>query len=345
MGLLLFFFGVVYFFGQMLLPFFAGLVIAYLLDGMVKIMTRYSIPRMLAVIIVFLGFLLLMFFGFFWLVPMLIKQVTQLVQQLPSMISEAQMHLLQLPEKYPHLVSEEQIQEVISALRAEVAQLGQQILSISVASVVGLITILVYLIIVPLLVFFFLKDKDLLLAWFTRFLPRERSLAVQVWEDVNIQISNYVRGKTWEIIIVWGVTFIVFSFLGLQYSVLLSLAVGLSVLIPYIGAAVVTVPIALVAYFQWGFGSEFVWVLVAYAIIQAIDGNVLAPLLLGEVVNIHPVGIVAAIFIFGGLWGFWGVFFAIPLATLVQAVIRAWPRVDYLSKKPAVDPPPDSQEV
>ncbi len=344
-GLLLFFFGVVYFFGQMLLPFFAGLIIAYLLDGMVKLMTKYGLPRLLAVILVFLGFMLIMFFSFFWLVPMLIKQVTQLVQQLPSMISEAQMHLLELPERYPQLVSQEQIQEVISALRTEVAQLGQQILSISVASVVGLITILVYLIIVPLLVFFFLKDKEMLLAWFTRFLPRERSLAVQVWEDVNRQISNYIRGKTWEIIIVWAGTFAVFAFFGLQYSVLLSLAVGLSVLIPYIGAAVVTVPIALVAYFQWGFGSEFVWILVAYAIIQAIDGNVLAPLLLGEVVNIHPVGIVAAIFVFGGLWGFWGVFFAIPLATLVQAVIRAWPRAEDMEKKQVIEPPPDSGQV
>ncbi len=335
-------FGIVIFLGQMLIPFFAGLIIAYLLDGVVSQMTRYGLPRLLAVILVFLGFMLVLFFTFFWLVPMLIKQITQLVQQLPAMISEAQRLLLQLPERYPHLISQEQIHEFIAAIRGEVTHLGQRILTISLASVVGLITMLVYLIIVPILVFFFLKDKYLLLNWFASFLPRERSLATQVWEDVNNQISNYIRGKTWEIIIVWIGTFIVFAFFGLQYSILLSLAVGLSVLIPYIGAAVVTVPVALVAYFQWGFGPEFVWILVAYAIIQAIDGNVLAPLLLGEVVNIHPVGIVAAILIFGGIWGFWGVFFAIPLATLVQAVIRAWPKIDDMPREPVPDVPEDT---
>ncbi len=343
MGILLFVFGIVLFLGQMLVPFFAGLIIAYLLDGLVKMMTRYGLPRLLAVILVFMGFMLALFFTFFWLVPLLIKQVTQLVQQLPAMISEAQQLLLQLPERYPHLVSEEHVQEVIAALRGEVSHLGHKILTVSVASVVGLITMLVYLIIVPLLVFFFLKDKEKILAWFAGFLPRERSMAVQVWEDVNSQISNYIRGKTWEIIIVWVCTFAVFYLFGLQYSVLLSLAVGLSVLVPYIGAAVVTVPVALVAYFQWGFGSEFVWILVAYAIIQAIDGNLLAPLLLGEVVNIHPVGIVAAILIFGGLWGFWGVFFAIPLATLVQAVMRAWPRIEEVPREAVPEPEGDAQ--
>ena len=99
--------------------------------------------------------------------------------------------------------------------------------------------------------------------------------------------------------------------------------VGLSVIIPYIGATVVTLPIALIAYFQWGWTSDFAWLMVAYLVIQALDGNVLVPLLFSEVVNLHPVAIIVAILVFGGLWGFWGVFFAIPLATLVKAVLSA----------------------
>jgi putative permease len=66
--------------------------------------------------------------------------------------------------------------------------------------------------------------------------------------------------------------------------------------------------------------------MIAYAIIQALDGNLLVPLMFSEVVNLHPVAIILAILVFGGLWGFWGIFFAIPLATLVKAVINAWPR-------------------
>ncbi len=103
-------------------------------------------------------------------------------------------------------------------------------------------------------------------------------------------------------------------------------AVGISVLIPYVGAAVVTLPIAVVAYFQWGFNSDFAYVIIAYAIIQFFDGNLLVPLLFAEMVNLHPTAIITAVLFFGAVWGIWGVFFAIPLATLIHAVINAWPR-------------------
>ena len=108
-------------------------------------------------------------------------------------------------------------------------------------------------------------------------------------------------------------------------GMLLAVVVGLSVIIPYIGATVVTFPVLLVGWFQWGWGGEFITLTVAYLVIQALDGNVLVPLLFGEVVSLHPIAIIVAILVFGGLWGFWGVFFAIPLATLVNAIMRAWP--------------------
>ncbi|MEO1884404.1 MAG: AI-2E family transporter, partial [Methylococcales bacterium] len=118
-----------------------------------------------------------------------------------------------------------------------------------------------------------------------------------------------------------------FSIIGLNYSMLLAVFMGLSVIIPYVGATLVTVPVLGVALFQWGFSSEFIYAAVAYSIIQAIDGVVLVPLLFSEAVNIHPIAIIVAILFFGGIWGMWGVFFAIPLATVVQAVLTAWPKV------------------
>jgi putative permease len=116
------------------------------------------------------------------------------------------------------------------------------------------------------------------------------------------------------------------SLLGLNYAALLGLIVGLSVLIPFIGAAVVTVPVALVGIIQFGWSWDLAWVLVAYTAIQFLDGNVLVPLLFSEANDLHPIAIILAILVFGGLWGFWGIFFAIPLATLVKAIYNAWPR-------------------
>jgi len=311
--------------GEMLVPVLVGIIIAYLLDGLVEKSRQLGAPRLSAVVLVFILFLTFLVFAILWLMPRLWGQLTQLVAQLPVIIASGQDLLLQLPEKYPSLFSEQQVTDLIASIRGEITALGQQVLSLSVASVFGLITLMVYIILVPVLAFFFLKDKQRILDWFSEHLPQERPLADKVWRDVNLQISNYVRGKVWEIFIVGGVTFMTFSLMGLQYALLLATMVGLSVIVPYIGAAVVTVPVALIAWFQWGWGADFGWLLFAYGVIQALDGYLLVPLLFSEVVDLHPVAIIIAILVFGGLWGFWGVFFAIPLATLVQAVIKAWP--------------------
>jgi len=317
--------------GHMLTPVFASIVLAYLLEGIVAVLERQGWPRLVSVILVFVLFMLFVASVLLGILPMVLRQVSDLVQQLPTMLTKGQQGLMQLPERYPELVTIGQIEEVISATGREIGSYGQQILSVSLSSVVGIITVLVYLILMPLLVFFFLKDKDLIIAWFRRYLPRHRAIADTVWRDVDRQISNYVRGKFWEILVVWAASFITFSAFGLNYAMLLALLVGLSVIIPYIGASVVTLPVVLIAWFQWGWSTHFIWVTIAYLVIQALDGNVLVPLLFSEVVNLHPVAIIVAILVFGGIWGFWGVFFAIPLATLVQAILSAWPHKDMQS--------------
>lgn len=319
-------FAVVLTLGNMLAPVLASIVIAYLLEGLVGYLERRGMPRLPGVILVYLLFLLFVALVLLGVMPLVSRQITELVQQLPNMISEGTDALTALPEKYPDLVTAAQIDELIAAIRSEVVTFGQHVVSWSLASVVGVITILVYLILMPLLVFFFMKDKNLILNWFRHQLPRHRGIAGTVWRDVDRQISNYVRGKAWEILIIWGASYVAFYAFGLKYAMLLSLLVGLSVIIPYIGATIVTFPVLLVAWFQWGWSSEFAWLTATYGIIQALDGNVLVPLLFSEVVNLHPVAIIVAILVFGGIWGFWGVFFAIPLATLVQAILTAWPK-------------------
>ena len=315
---------VIIFLGDMLAPVIASIVIAYLLQGVVNALERWKVPHLAAILSVFLGFMVLVLFLVIGLLPLLWDQLRQLFEQLPAMISWGQKELLRLPEKYPDFISEQRIMAIADMLRSELTGLGQRILSLSIASVRALIWVLVYIFLVPLLVFFFLKDKDRLFNWISRFLPQDRSLANQVWREVDHQIGNYVRGKMLEILIVWTASYITFAFLDLQFSMLISFFVGISVLIPYVGATVMTLPVAVIAYFQWGMGSEFAYAIGAYFIIQLLDGNILVPLLFSEVVNVHPVAIIVAVLVFGGMFGFWGVVFAIPLATLVQAIIKAW---------------------
>lgn len=309
---------------DMLAPVFASIVIAYLLQWAINILRRYKVPHLISVAIIFIGFLALFLSLIFVLWPVVWQQSLRLVEELPAMFTRAQTLLYVLPEKFPEFISDADIEDLTANALNQLSRMAKTFLSASLASLPGIIAFIVYLFLVPLMVFFLLKDKNQIIRWVTAFLPEKKRLLKRVWLEVDDQIGNYVRGKVAEVVIVGIATYVVLAYFRMEYALLLSLLVGLSVLVPYIGAVVVTFPVVLVAFFQWGWGADFAYVLIAYSVVQALDGVLLVPLLFSEAVNLHPVGIIIAILFFGGLWGFWGVFFAIPLATLVKAVINAW---------------------
>ncbi|MCS3455584.1 AI-2E family transporter [Aeromonas rivuli] len=326
--LLLFCFAILWLFGDILAPLLVALVMAYLLEWPVSRLQRLGLGRTPATGLVLLLFLTLTVLALLGLIPTLVSQGINLAKESPAMLGHTQDYVRTLPEKYPELIDVSLVETLIDNIRQRILSGGETLVSASLSSLVNVVALLIYLILVPLMVFFMLKDKGVLLAGIRRFLPRNRTLVNRVWVEMNDQIINYIRGKVIEILIVGIATYIPFALMGLRYSVLLAVAVGFSVLIPYIGAAAVTVPVTMVALFQWGLTPEFAWLMVAYLVIQALDGNLLVPLLFSEAVNLHPVVIIIAVLVFGGLWGFWGVFFAIPLATLVKAVLNAWPKRD-----------------
>lgn len=313
--------------GDMLLPVFASIVIAYLLEGVVRRMQSHGSKRLTAVILVFCVFLAFLLFLIFGVLPLVSSQLSELFRELPRYLSQGQQLLLQLPQSYS-FVSEQQVKELVDLINREITGLGSQIVSFSFSSIPGLITLAVYIFLMPVLVFLFMKDKERIWKWFGGMLPRDRILVSQVSDEMDLQLGKYIRGKFWEIMIVGVVTYIGFAILGIKYAILLSVIIGLSVLVPYIGAAVVTIPVVMIAFFQWGWTDQFFWLVGFFGISQALDGTVLVPLLFSGLVNLHPIAIIISVLVFGGIWGVWGVFFAIPLATLVSAVFHAWPRVD-----------------
>ena len=306
------------------MPVLVAAVIAYLLDWPVSKLSNLGIARTYTTVLVVIGFIGVSILAFVGLVPVISQQSINLIRETPLIWAEGQQWLLSLPETYPDFVQTTNIQNVLEGVNDRVVVLGEQLLSASFSSLGDLGALLIYCILVPLMVFFMLKDKTVLLLNLSTLLPTERRLINQVGLEMNSQIANYIRGKVIEITIVGVVSTITFAFMDLRYALLLGVLVGFSVLIPYIGAAVVTIPVAIVALFQWGVSPDFWYLMVAYAIIQALDGNLLVPVLFSEAVSLHPVYIIIAVLFFGGLWGFWGVFFAIPLATLVKAVASAW---------------------
>jgi putative permease len=330
--------------GNILAPVLSAIVLAYLLEGLVGQLQKLKVNRKLAVGVVYVVFIASLAFALLALIPLLYQQSMTFVRNLPMWILTIGDYLRTLPEKYPALVSENFIRDFINAIDSRARDFAREAPLFFFRNLPFVFTFIIYLILIPLLIFFMLWDKEKILIWLRRFVPRERTLLNRVWSETNVQIANYIRGKFWEILIVGIVTWICFRLLGMNYAALLGTATGLSVLVPYVGATVVTIPIAIVAYVQWGFGNEFWVAMTLYFIIQTLDANVLVPILFSKVNNLHPVAIIVAVVFFGGIGGVLGVLFAIPLATLIKAILSAWPDPDAEESPAALEAPPQSEK-
>lgn len=316
---------VVYWFGSILAPLLAALVIAYTLHGPVERLEKLGLPKLAAVwmvvVVAFGGAIAVSIV----LLPLVMEQLVTIAGEAPRYVAEAEKILRTLPRRYPGYLNADQTSGLMDALQTRAASLGENVLDAILAGIPELLTMAVYAVTVPIMVFFLLKDAQKIALWFRQLLPTNRGLARQVWEDIDNHLDAYVRGKIFEILLVWLVSYAVFWGVGLNYAALLAVLNGLSVVIPYVGAMAVTVPVVAVALAQWGASMDFWTAMSAYLIVQALDANVVVPILFGNAVNIHPLAILVAIVFFGGVGGFWGIFFAIPLAAVLHSILRHWP--------------------
>jgi len=322
---LLIFFIVISFFGSVLTPFIISIIVAYLLVGMQKKIQSYNISEKVSLVITFSIFIVTGATLVIWLVPLLYTQLQAFVLDVPNLINNFRDFISELPSKFPDLVSSDQITIFFQAVSEEISAIAQNIVKTSISSIQSAITVLLYIILFPILVYFFLFDRKNIIDGCLKIIPGRRKMFTSIWAEMDIQLSNYVRGKTIEIFIVGIAAAIIFSSLGLRYSALLSVLVGLSVIIPYVGAFLVTIPVVVVGLIQFGLGTQFTILISLYLLLQALDGNLLVPIIFSETVKLHPVIIILAVFIFGSIFGFRGDFFSIPIATFIKAVWNAWP--------------------
>ena len=313
------------FFGNILLPVIVSIVIAFLLNGLLKTLVQMNLSYRLSLsitLIVFFGFYLSLFLA----LPSLGTQINNLLQNLPTIVNTFQSTLTEMNDYF----SEEDLELIFSNLSNQINSLLGSALGQLAGTISLMFNAILYAIMIPLMVFFFLKDKDQLLPLASVILPKENDFMQSVFSEMNDQLFNYVTGKFLEMIIVGSVSYALFAILGLPYAVLIAILVGLSVIIPIFGAILVTIPVVLIGLYEWGLSDNFYWLLGIYLVIQMLDGNVLVPILFSNRNNLHPVVIIIAVLFFGGIWGFWGLFFAIPLATFIKAIINSWPEPENL---------------
>lgn len=307
--------------GNTLIPFAAAAVLTYFLDGGMKRLMRWNMPRHWAFAIVFGAFVIGYFATFLVPVRLAVQQGLAMVANLPRIQAELQRAWLLLPDPPISFLPAGQRRDYLVRAIPALTDWAATLLQRGLQGLPEVTEWVVFALIIPVLVFFFLKDKDPLLEGFRRILPRDRELIDKIFQDVEDKTARYVRGTLWRILIVGISTWLAFLALGFRYAAILGLLTALSVLVPYVGALVVTLPLVVLGYDQWGMTWQLGWLAAAYAVINAVDGYVLGPTLFSIAVRLHPVTILVAVFAFGNLWGFWGLVFAIPLATLAKSFL------------------------
>ena len=325
--LILTFLLVLYFFGGLLTPFIISLIFAYLLIGLTKNLIKYGLTELVSLIISYVIFLLSGIGFLVWLIPLIFQQTQAFFIEVPVWLNNFRSFIENLVQSNQELVSSDQISSFFTEFIGRLSSISQGVLDASISGIQDTLVFSIYLIMIPVLVFFFLFDKERIVRGFLMLLPKKREMLSEVWIEIDDQLSNYVWGKGVEILIVGFAAAVIFGIMGLNYTALLSIIVGVSVLIPYVGAFLATIPVVVVAFLQFGIGFDLYMIVGLYLLLQALDGYLLVPILFSDAVKLHPVVIMLAVFVFGGIFGFWGAFFSIPLATFIKAVWNSWPSI------------------
>jgi putative permease len=313
------------FFAAILTPFIVSIVAAYLLVGLQKKIESYNVSETIAKILAFTILIIIGAVMFVWLVPLLYGQLSNFIQDVPSYYMRFINYISTMPASFPGLVDSAQISVFFEAISAELSTIAPNLVNTSVSGIQSSLSMLLYVMIFPILVYFFFFDRKKIINGCIKIIPGDRVMLSRVWMEMDTQLSNYIRGKVLEIVIVGIAAAILFASFGLKYSALLAVLVGLSVLIPFVGAFAVTIPIFIIGLIQFGLGTQFYLLIGLYLLLQFLDGNLLVPIIFSEAVKLHPLVIILAVFVFGSMFGFWGVFFSIPLATFIKAVWNSWP--------------------
>ena len=290
-------------------------------------MIKYGLTELVSLIISYVIFLLSGIGFLVWLIPLIFQQTQAFFIEVPVWLNNFRSFIENLVQSNQELVSSDQISSFFTEFIGRLSSISQGVLDASISGIQDTLVFSIYLIMIPVLVFFFLFDKERIVRGFLMLLPKKRAMLSEVWIEMDDQLSNYVWGKGVEILIVGFAAAVIFGIMGLNYTALLSIIVGVSVLIPYVGAFLATIPVVVVAFLQFGIGFDLYMIVGLYLLLQALDGYLLVPILFSDAVKLHPVVIMLAVFVFGGIFGFWGAFFSIPLATFIKAVWNSWPSI------------------
>lgn len=309
---------VLHFLGKLFLPFIIAGLIAYLLHPVINKLDDYKINKGLGVILIYLIF----FGGFGYLIyrtyPIILHQLGDLNAYLPQLTEMYEKTIYELYERTSFLP--ETFHDRLDVLIRSMEQGVEQLLGRVLGRLTEIFDLILILTILPVLVFYFLKDYVLIKNYFKKYIPiRFRPRAEVLGAAIDHSLGGYIRGQVLVSLFVGLVTLVIFHLLGIKYALLLAIIMAITNIIPYFGPIIGAVPAVAIAYTMSG--NSVVYVLIAIFSIQLVESNLLSPYIMGKSINIHPLAILFALLLGSELAGIIGMILAVPLMTIINTSV------------------------
>jgi predicted PurR-regulated permease PerM len=313
-------------FSSILLPFVAGMALAYFLDPVADWLERRGLSRMMATIVILIGFVLVFSLSLMVIIPVIFSQLNDFAQALPSYIAKLQ-ELIATPQAFlPGWLSNQfdTVKDNFSAVMSEGAGFIGTLLQQLWASGKTLLDVVSLLVVTPVVAFYILLDWDKMVAKVDSWVPRNQTETVRrLAREMDSAIAGFVRGQG-SICLILGIFYAIgLSLIGLNFGLLIGFVAGMISFIPYVGSVIGLLLSVGVAVVQ--FWPDYTWIIATAAVFfagQFIEGNILQPKLMGSRIGLHPVWLMFALFAFGAMFGFVGLLIAVPAAAVVGVLVR-----------------------
>jgi predicted PurR-regulated permease PerM len=313
---------VLWFMGNILLPFVLGAAVAYFLDPLADRLERLGLSRTMATAIITLAAILLFVIMALLVVPTLINQTANLIETAPELITR---FTAILTERFPSLLVEgSTLRTSLTGLGATIQERGGELLNTALTSAAGILNVIMLFVIVPVVAVYLLLDWDRMVAQIDTLLPRDLAPTIRrLSRDIDRTLSAFIRGMGTVCLILGAYYAIALMLVGLQFGLVVGAIAGLVTFIPYLGALIGGALAIGLALFQfWGDWLSIGLVAAIFALGQMIEGNFLTPKLVGSSVGLHPVWLLLALSVFGSLFGFVGMLVAVPIAAAIGVIAR-----------------------
>lgn len=322
------------FFSTLFGPIIAAGFLFYMLNPLVKLLMKLYVPRRMAIVLLFVLLLAAVALVFAAIIPNLIEQVTQVVDNFPGFLSELRKSstaFLNTP-----LLRRFNLTESLTQLKLDPATILRSVLSGVSNNIGGVVSsvgsVVISAITVPVMLYYFLQDGHKLIPNIQRFFPNRLNDQISdVLTKMNETISHYVAGEALELLFVGTFTGLGYLIIGMPYALLLGVVAGFMNIIPYLGPYIGLAPALIIAStISW---EQAALVCVVVVIVQQLDGNFIYPNVVGKALDIHPLTIIILLLVVGNLWGIIGMIIGVPIYAVVKTVVQYWHSIRVLREK------------